>query len=136
MPKFTYSAAKGILQESGSGFFVTGAPMIENQQSLTAAAGSTTIGTDTDALTAYGATTITAANTASQSGTLGDGSYVGQMKYFFFDLPVGTGACTITVTSAASGNGTLLLNADNDMCSLVWTGAVWKIIVDSNTIAS
>ena len=136
MPKFTYSAAKGIEQSSGSGFFVNGAPIVENQQSLTAAAGATVIGTDTDALTTYGATTITAADTASQTGTLDNGSYVGQMKYFFFDLPAGSGSCTITVTSAAATNGTLTLDADNDMCSLVWTGAVWKIIVDSNSIAS
>ena len=34
MPKFTYSAAKGIEQSSGSGFFVNGAPMVENQQTI------------------------------------------------------------------------------------------------------
>ena len=136
MPKFTYSAAKGIEQSSGSGFFVTGAPIIENQQTLSAAAGATVIGVDTDALNAYGATIINAVNTASQTGTLGDGSYVGQMKYFHFNLASGTGSSTITVTNAASGSGTLTLNADNDMCSLVWTGAVWKVIVDTNSIAS
>lgn len=132
MPKFTYTAAKGIEQSSGSGFFVNGAAVIENQQSITAA--DTEVGgTDFDNPYAYGATTVTTTGSGSATATLADAEYVGAMKYF--SVAAGDGDLVITPDNFTDAT-TFTLATTGQFLLLTWDGSGWSIVKNVGTVAT
>ena len=116
MPKFTYSAAKGIEQSSGSGFFVNGAALVENQGTITVANG------DSEAINAFGTTTITRTDDSGTSDlSLAAGSYIGQRVVVVSDSTAATHTCTLTDV----GGVTYDFLAVEKFLELVWSGAAW-----------
>lgn len=68
--------------------------------------------------------------TADATGTLANGSFVGEMKRFYLEGALTTQDYLLTVTSGIYTNGTASLNsiefdADADNTTLIWTGGVW-----------
>ena len=124
MPKFTYSAAKGIEQSSGSGFQVNDVAILEEIQALTDPAGVT--------IEPYGITTL-ALTTGTPSGTLAapTSSEPAGVRKVITCVSRSGGACTITLT----GNGvklagtadlaSLLFNAAGETAVLVSNGTKW-----------
>jgi hypothetical protein len=85
MPKFTYSASKGIEQSSGSGFYINDVSITPVTTAISIASGVT----DTTSAKPYGVNAVT-----SDSGTT------------FLTLPVGTATgqtCAVLVVSNSSG---------------------------------
>jgi hypothetical protein len=134
MPKFTYSASKGIEQTSGSGFFVNDAPIVENQQTVVTAA----LASADNAINAYGATSITLTNGVSNAtATLADGSYIGQKKYFVVATD-GAGGATFRITPATFSDGTRFdLDTAAQSLSLVWLGSTtgWKVLLNVGSVS-
>ena len=125
MPKFIYSAAKGIEQQSGSGFQVNDVAVLEEIQALAANGASA-------AIEPYGITTIThtgAATTALAAPTSSEPA--GVRKVISMIAYSGGGATVITMT----GNGvklagtadlaSLSFNAVGETAVLVSNGSQW-----------
>ena len=131
MPKFTYSAAKGIEQSSGSGFFVNGAALVENQGTITVADG------DNESINAFGTTLITLTDDGGTSDlALAAGTYIGQRVVVATNSVDSDGDaitsghdCTLTDTD---GNNTYIFSAVSKFLELVWSGSDWIVI--KNTI--
>ena len=100
MPKFTYSASKGIEQSSGSGFVINDVSIVEGSEDVTGGGNCNTYGVNILA----GAATLPdpSDTTAGQKVTI-----------------IGAGGL-VTVTSG--GNFTPAANA---VAVLVWTGSLW-----------
>ena len=116
MPKFVYTAAKGIEQQSGSGFIVQDVPVIEDSETVSTATACAT----------YGVTLLTGNITA----TLDSGVYAGQIKTIIctgFDT-----ATQVTLTDALSVAGTaattLAFSATGEACQLIWNGSNWNVL--------
>jgi hypothetical protein len=119
MPKVLYTTAKGLYQETGSGFTVSGVAVTEAAESVATA--------DTGGnVAAYGATTLSGDGALAM--TLPDGSAVGAVKFLTCDdvdnSPV------VTVTSGIQTNGvtvldTLTFDAVSEHASLIWDGTNW-----------
>ena len=131
MPKFTYSAAKGIEQSSGSGFFVNGAALVETQATITVANG------DSESINAYGTTLITLTDDGGTSAlALAVGTYIGQ-RVIVATKSVDADGNSITIghtctLTAAGDNATYEFIAVSKYVELVWSGAAW--IPVKNTI--
>jgi len=131
MPKFTYSASKGIEQESGSGFFVNGAPLIEHQATITVA------NSDSEDINDYGTTLITLTDDGGTSAlALAEGTYIGPRVIVATHSVDAAGdaittghTCTLT---AAGTNQTYAFVAVSKYVELCWSGADW--IPVKNTI--
>ena len=114
MPKFTYSAAKGIEQSNGSGFIIQNVPI------------SRSIVDSGTALTTTGTQTITDTEevlvldlAGSHTVNLPAGGSVGEQKIVIFESA--TGNATI------SGN-TINAPSAGDVVMLVWNGSAWKVL--------
>ena len=104
MPKFTYSASKGIEQSSGSGFVI-------NDVSITE--GSAAIG-DAEAANTYGV------NVLAGDATLADGDTAGQKVTVIF------GAHPKSLTPAnLLGGATVDSAAVGTVAVLLWNGSAW-----------
>ena len=116
MPKFTYSASKGIEQTSGSGFFVENVPISRSVANsgtalVASAIDNTTLGSEE---TYY----ITLDNAASV--TFSTGGAVGEQKV----VVIGTQTATPTLTIT---NGDNMANpGSNSVTLFVWNGSAWK----------
>jgi hypothetical protein len=133
MPKFTYTAAKGIEQSSGSGFIVADVPVIEDSESLTYSASSQDVAT-------YGLTLFTTTADGNTTGTLADGSYTGQQKIMIFETKVTSNVVISPVSSniltvAGTAVSSLTFDAAGESCLLVWNGSKWNILAASCTVA-
>ena len=123
MPKFTYSAAKGIEQSSGSGFIIQNVPISRSVlDSGTAGTGfdsSTTALTDTEEVIHVN---IAGAHTIS----IADGSTVGEQRVVVIgtstgdDLDIGTASSEVTLADGTFGAGAVAL--------LIWTGSAWALL--------
>ena len=125
MPKFTYSAAKGIEQSSGSGFQVNDVAILEEIQALAANGAS-------DAIEPYGITTIThtgAATTAIAAPTSSEPA--GVKKVIAMIAYSGGGATVVTVTgggvklAGTSDLASLSFNAVGETAVLISNGTKW-----------
>ena len=123
MPKVTYSPSRGLVSTAGTGFQVTGVPLVENAESLTVAVSATAT------LTSYGTSTITATGNTGTI-TVPDGTSVGQQKLIVTVESGGHAALSVlnhetsapeAFTSAASGDNLLL----------VWLGSVWATVANN-----
>ena len=122
MAKVTYSAAKGLVVESGTGFQVNDAPILEEIEELAADEA------DGGELANFGVSLITTGADA-ESTTLPDGDAAGQTKTIV--LVAGDGDLTVNDSGAgAIGDN---LTAAGDWVHLVWSGSAWLIVGELTT---
>ena len=105
MPKVTYDKAKGLIQETGSGFV------------MAAETKSGTFAADPGV-----AVTIT---TATSAVSLADGSTVGQLKYFVSTTADNT---VITPATTAGAYATITLTNIGENVTCIWTASGWAIL--------
>ena len=115
MPKFTYSASKGIEQSSGQGFFVQDVPVSPSSETIaTGNSASDNEGLGVAKFSADG-TTI----------TIEDGVAVGQQKI----LVITTGGTpTVNDTSGAITGVSAVAHTTGDVLLIVWNGTNWKLL--------
>jgi hypothetical protein len=112
MPKFTYSASKGIEQSSGSGFYVNDVPLLEEVNSLlaqTSDCGSS--------MNAYGVNSIVFAS-GDPNITLPAGSQAGQKMVTIIGAHPGVGS------GAFDDADTTALAADT-VYVFIYNGSAW-----------
>ena len=116
MPKFTYSASKGIEQSSGQGFFVQDAPISPSSETIAGGnAASDNEGVGVAQFDADG-TTI----------TIEDGVAVGQQKILHIS---NGGTATVQDSAAAAITGVSATNhTTGDVLLIVWNGTTWKLL--------
>ena len=121
MAKVTYSSAKGLVVESGTGFQVNDAPILEEIEDVTSGAA------PVDAA-AHGVTRVTSDGVtgAGQEVDVDDGTAAGQLKTIIFHSEA-AGADSIQVTQGGVGIGAVLA-AEGAWLHLLWTGATWAEI--------
>ena len=118
MPKFTYSASKGIEQSSGQGFFVQDVPVSPSSEAIAD-------GNAASDLQGLGVATFSG---DGDNITLEDGVAVGQQKI----LIVTTGGNTNS--SFVDSQGSAIAGLDGAAFTLgeayivVWTGSTWKLL--------
>jgi hypothetical protein len=125
MPKFTYTAHKGIEQSSGSGFIVEDVAIAPSKTSVTCAvisAGSPSSGAEEVLL-------LTTSATGTHGVSLDDGTVVGQMKYIICaalggqgDLVVKNAAANVDIIAQATYTAGALVG----VC--IWNGTAWTKI--------
>lgn len=112
MPKFTYSASKGIEQSSGSGFYVNDVPLLEEVNAVGEVSADPTA-----SLNAYGVNTW-----------YGDGSA------FDVTIPVGTtaGQKVVMIAGVHGGGGNYVDGVSltsaivpSSVAVFVWNGTTW-----------
>ena len=125
MPKFTYSAAKGIEQSNGSGFIINDVPIRPSSEEVTAAAvtsGANASG-DQEVINL-----VLSANNA-HGVSLKDGATPGQLKYILVKTNASGADCVI---ADSSGNTLKTLSnptAGAGLAALfVWSGSAWTDI--------
>jgi hypothetical protein len=118
MPKVTYSPGRGLVQETGSGFEVSGVPVTQNQEQLSVSVG------DTATLKSYGVSRLTTVGGTSGTITLPDGDLAGQMKTVVLD--VDGGKAVLSVTNHVTSSPEVFEGEDaKDILVLVWNGTKW-----------
>ena len=100
MPKFTYSASKGIEQSSGSGFVINDVSIVEGNETIA----------DSEAANTYGV------NVLAGTATLDDGTTEGQKTTLIF-----AGADLVTVNAGDNITG----SGAGEVVVLMWTGSAW-----------
>jgi hypothetical protein len=148
MPKVVYTAAKGLVQETGSGFEVSDvgltaaaaagvtcngflAGFIPDAASTTSASGAISVATYFTNITIDG----------TKAYTIAAGTAVGQLKKIMCSAAINTPAGTLTIANPVSAStDVVLFSAAGDTLDLVWTGAAWRILgaynVASGNVAS
>ena len=125
MAKVTYHSAKGLVVESGTGFQVNDAPILEEIETLGEG------DADGEDLNNFGVSSITL-GAGAETTTLPAGDAAGQMKTVVL-AATGGGALTInddaTVPSAIGDN----LTAAGDWVHLVYSGSEWLIVAELTT---
>jgi len=127
MPKVLYTTAKGLYQETGSGFTVSGVAVTEAAESVAFA--------DTGGnLTAYGASMDGTAGVTL--ATLPDGSAVGAVKFLTCNNADNSPKVTVTSgirTDGVTVLGSLEFTAVNQHASLIWDGTNWICVSKTAT---
>jgi hypothetical protein len=117
MPKFTYSAAKGIEQSSGSGFIVQNVPISRS----VANSGTAYASGDYDSGTLSVTEEVIVINVAgAHTIALDNGSVVGEQKLIIIGTRDGSDLSIGGVTLSAPTEGSAHL--------LVWNGSAWKAL--------
>ena len=117
MPKFTYSAAKGIEQSSGSGFIVQNVPIsrsIANSGSALTSASASFDDTEEVYYINVGAAHVM---------VIPNGGAVGEQKVIVIGTNGTGGEFDLTI-----GGVTLSTPADGSVHLLVWNGSAWKAL--------
>jgi len=122
MAKVTYSSAKGLVVESGTGFQVNDAPVLEEIETLAADEA------DGESLQNFGVSSITTGADA-ETTALPDGDAAGQLKTIVY--AAGVGALTVNNSDPAQIGDNL--TAAGDFLHLLWTGAAWVIVAENTT---
>ena len=116
MPKFTYSAAKGIEQSNGSGFIIQNVPISRS----VANSGSAMVASAITGTTLGGEETYYITLDADATVTFSTGGAVGEQKVVVIGTQTGTRTLTIN-------NGDNMVNPGSDTVTLfVWNGSDWK----------
>jgi len=120
MAKVTYSSAKGLVVESGTGFQVNDAPVLEEIEDVT-----TVSNVAPEDAASFGVTRVTTAgSTTAEELDVDDGVAAGQLKTVILHAE-GAGADTLQVTQNGGDNIGAVLTAAGDFLHLVWTGSTW-----------
>ncbi len=125
MAKVTYSSAKGLVVESGTGFQVNDAPVLEEIEAVSPTTGVA------ETINNYGITSVT--SPAADAGcelTLPDGDAAGQLKTVVLATAGGdevqvTGTNSVGAAQQLCGDN---LKAAGDYMHLLWTGAAWATV--------
>ncbi len=141
MPKVVYTAAKGLVQEAGSGFQLDASVGLTNNgffAGFVPNAASDTVSSGAISVATY-FTNITVDGTKAY--TLANGTAAGQLKKILCSAATNTPAGTLTIASPISAAlDVIAISAVGDVVELVWTGAAWRILALYNsrlgTIAS
>lgn len=129
MPKVVYSATKGLVQETGSGFqldatvgltnggFVAG--FIPDAAPTTSASGAISVASYLTFITIDG----------TKAYSIAAGTAVGQLKKIMCTAAINTPAGTLTITDFVSaGTDSVLFSALGDTLDLMWNGSAWRIL--------
>ena len=123
MPKFTYSAAKGIEQSSGSGFIIQDVPISRSVLD----SGTAGTGFDSSNVTLTDTSEVIHVNIiAGHTIAIPDGSTVGEQKVVVIgtssgnDLAIGTASSEVTLADGSFGANAVAL--------LIWNGVQWKLL--------
>ena len=107
MPKFTYSASKGIEQSNGSGFVINDVSITEGSESIG----------DGEAANTYGV------NILAGDASLADGDTAGQKVTVIFS------AHPKALTPANKlGGGAVNSGAVGSVAVLLWNGSAWAVV--------
>jgi hypothetical protein len=125
MAKVTYSSAKGLVVESGTGFQVNDAPVLEEIEAVTT--DSTGSG---EAAAGFGITNVTTdgEGSANQVVTVANGSAAGQLKTVILADNQDSGVDTVRVDDATDTQIGLSLTLDGNFIHMVWTGSAWAVV--------
>ena len=129
MPKVVYTAAKGLTQETGSGFQVDAtvgvtnggfyAGFIPNAAPSTVTSGAVSVANYMSYLSVTG----------TQTFTLAAGTAVGQLKKIMCIVAASTPNGTLTIANPVSAStDTVLFTALGDTVDLMWNGSAWRIL--------
>ena len=123
MAKVTYSATKGLVVESGTGFQVNDAPVLEEIESVTV------LGDDSLELANFGVSSLTTHGDGDAADViLPDGDAAGQLKTIVLTTSA-NGADAITVKDSGDSDAVGdALTAEGDYAHLLWTGAAWVVV--------
>jgi len=123
MAKVTYSSAKGLVVESGTGFQVNDAPILEEIEAVTTAAAAV-------AGAGFGITNVTTDGTtgAGQVVTVANGSAAGQLKTVILASNADAGTDTVRVDDATDTQVGSSLTVDGNFIHMVWTGSAWAVV--------
>ena len=128
MAKVTYSSAKGLVVESGTGFQVNDAPVLEEIEAVTAT------GDDDVELANFGVSSITTHGDGDQDiVTLPNGDAAGQLKTIVLTTLTGGGDEIRVNDAAAADIITDNLAAAGDYAHLLWTGDAWVVVAEVTT---
>ena len=130
MPKVLYTATKGLVQSTGSGFEVLGTPIKESLETISVGAAETATAKN------YGWTSIvtTGSGVAAGAITLPDGDYVGQEKGFVFTTDDGN--AVVEVTTLVTAANTFTAADAMDLLLFVWNGTKWATVKNTGWTAS
>ena len=117
MAKVTYSSTKGLVVESGTGFQVNDAPILEEIEDVES-------GADPVDAAGHGITRVTSGGTAGvEAVDVDDGTAAGQLKTIIFHKET-AGGDSIQVTQGGVAIGAALA-AEGDFLHLLWNGSTW-----------
>ena len=118
MPNVEYTGASGLNQTEGTGgFSISDAPLLQEQETITATAVA-------QAANTHGATKLVGVAAADGGVTLANGSGLGQEKVFV--MTDASNSVVVTVASHEDGvNQTLTFAAVDQAVVLVWQGNHW-----------
>jgi hypothetical protein len=126
MPQVTISAAKGLVQEAGTGLTVSTTATLTGTTTLSS------LVMANEAITTAGAASVTVplslvtADEADMAVTLADGSSTGQMKIFHTVATANSWKVTPATTDGSYTKVTCTLIGDTVM--FLWTGTGWAIL--------
>jgi hypothetical protein len=125
MAKVTYSSAKGLVVESGTGFQVNDAPVLEEIEAVTTdSVGGAVAGAG------FGITNVTTdgEGSAGQVITVANGSAAGQLKTVILASNADAGTDTVRVDDATDTQVGSSLTVDGNFIHMVWTGSAWAVV--------
>jgi len=125
MAKVTYSSTKGLVVESGTGFQVNDAPILEEIETLVADEA------DGASLQNFGVSSITAGGD-NETTTLPDGDAAGQLKTVVLAGTAG-GELIVNDSTPAQIGGANNLTAAGDFLHCLWTGDAWIVVAEQTT---
>jgi len=135
MPKVVYTAAKGLVQETGSGFELDTSVGLTNGGFVAGFIPDAALDTRTDAgavsVTSYMTYVVT---TGAAAITLANGTAAGQLKKIMMSVDAGDATLTIATPFSAGTNQVVFSNI-GDTVELLWTGSYWRILAAHNVAA-
>ena len=120
MPKFTYSASKGIEQSNGSGFIIQDVPISRSVMNSGAA-----FDTDGGSTTDIQEVMLIDLSAKVESFAIPNGTAVGEQKIVITSNGNGARACSVGTEGSEASLGTPAAGA---VFMLVWNGSLWKAL--------
>jgi hypothetical protein len=125
MAKVTYDSTRGLVVESGTGFQVNDAPILEEIEAVTCAGAAGTAA-------AFGITNVTTDGSAgTNTVTVSNGTSEGQMKTVILAVK-GNGGDDVQVASAGGNKGAGVLDTVGDFVHMIWVGTDWAVVGEEN----